>query len=782
MSPGFSFLRFLTVASVALLTGGVGFAHAQTVALPDAAAGLAQLPVESAEVIQDIRVEGAQRLEADTVVSYLTLAKGDRAASSRLDASLKALYATGLFADVKLSMEGTTLVVTIEENPIVNRVTFEGNDAVSKEDIEKEVQLKPRLVYTLPRVQKDVQRILDVYRRGGRFGAVVEPKVERLSQNRVNVIFEITEGNRTGVRLIKFIGNKHIAGSALLEAINTRESAWWRFFSTSDFYDPDRMNYDRELIRRYYLNQGYIDFRVVSAVAELTPDRQNFFLTFTLEEGARYTFGAITIKSDIKGLNGETLRKNLTTTKGDWYSADAVEKSVAKLTAALGDMQYAFVDIAPEVDKHKDTHTVNLTYHIRPSERVYIGRINISGNTRTLDKVIRREMLLAEGDPFSISKIRRSEQHIKDLGFFEDVKITPADGAQADRSDLKVEVKEKSTGEISVGAGFSTADGPLGNFTIREKNFLGKGQDARLSATLSGSTRQFDFSFTEPYFLDRDLSAGIDVFDVMSTNQNQNSYDQSTAGFSLRMGYPLSEALRQRVNYTLQKIDISNVSSTASRFIVDQEGTSLSSLVGQQLTYDKRDSKLDPTMGFFTWLNTDVAGLGGDHKFVRAKVGGTQYFPLADQYVLSATGEVGYIVGFGPPIKISDRFFLGGDTLRGFQESGVGPRDLTNGANDALGGNRFTRGSLELSMPTPLPSEMGFKGHVFTDAGTLGHTEEVAQPGDVFRDNESLRLSAGVGMSWQSPFGPLRLDLAKALLRQTYDKTELIHFSFGTKF
>ena len=755
-------------------------AFAQSSLLASGGVGLAQAVANP--VIQDIRVEGAQRLEADTVSSYLTLAKGDAAVPEKIDASLKALYATGLFADVNLAMDGTTLVVKIVENPVVNRVTFEGNDEVSKEDIEKEVQLKPRLVYTLPRVQKDVQRILDVYRRGGRFGAVVEPKIERLEQNRVNVIFEITEGDRTGVRLIKFIGNAHYNDEALRDVVNTRESAWWRFFTSSDFYDPDRMNYDRDLLRRFYLGEGYADFRVVSSVAELSPDRKDFFLTFTVEEGARYKFGKVSIASEIKGLDPEKLRENLTTKQGDWYNADAVEKTVAKLTAALGDMQYAFVVITPDVDRHKDKRVVNLTYRIKPGERVYIGRINVSGNERTLDKVIRREMQLAEGDPFSITKVRRSEQNIKDLGFFQDAKVTPVDGAQPDRADLKVEVKEKSTGEISVGAGFSTTDGPLGDFSIRERNFLGKGQDVRLSATVSGVTKQFDFSFTEPYFMDRDLNTGFDLFHVMRNNQSQSSYDETNTGFTLRMGYPLSEALRQRLNYTLQQDDISNVATTASRFIRDQEGTSLMSLVGNELKYDARDSKLDPTAGFMTWLNTDFAGLGGDHKFLRVKVGGTQYIPLSEKYILSTTAEAGYIWGMGHPVMISDRFFIGSDTLRGFQYAGIGPRDLTNGADDALGGNRFTRGSVELTMPTPLPNEMGFKSHVFTDAGTLGQTDEVAQAGDVFMNEEKLRLSLGMGLSWQSPFGPLRLDFAEPILKQTYDKKELIHFSFGTRF
>ena len=734
------------------------------------------------DVVQEIRIEGAQRLEPDTVVSYLTVTKGDHATQEKLDASLKALFATGLFTDVSLSMEGSTLVVKVDENPIIDRVTFEGNDAVSKDDLEKEVQLKPRLVYTLPRVQRDVQRILDLYRRSGRFAATVEPKLVKLEQNRVDLVFEINEGKRTGIRSIKFVGNLHYGDDDLRQIINTRESAWWRFFSSTDYYDPDRMNYDRELLRKFYLNEGYVDFRVSSAVAELTPDRGDFFLTFTLDEGPRYKFGKIKLISDIKGLKSDDLEKYLTTKQGDWYNADQIDKSISKLTTVLGDMQYAFVNITPTPDRHKNNLTVDLTYTVKQGERVYIGRIDISGNQRTIDKVIRREMQLAEGDPFNSTEIHRSEQRLKDLGFFESVKVTPVDGAQPDRANVKVEVKEKSTGEVSVGAGFSSTDGPLGDFTISEHNFMGKGQDARFGATVSGRTKQVTTSFTEPHFMDRDLSAGVDLFANQTNNQDLSSYNTDTAGFTLRMGYPLSEQLRQRLNYSFHDDTISDVPSTASIYIMDQAGTSVTSSVGQTLTYDARDSKLDPTLGFISHLDTDVAGAGGSRKWFKARLGGTQYYPLAEKWVVSGTAEVGEIWGIGEPTKINERFFLGGDTLRGFEYAGIGPRDLSSSNQDALGGDRFSRGTLELTTPTPFPPEIGLKGHIFVDGGTLGSIPENAQPGDVLAKDETLHVSTGVGVTWASPFGPVRLDFAQPIIYQTYDKIEHIHFSFGTQF
>ncbi|MER2520418.1 MAG: outer membrane protein assembly factor BamA [Bdellovibrionales bacterium] len=735
-----------------------------------------------AELVQSIQIEGAQRLETETVMSYLTLSKGDLATAEKLDASLKTLYATGLFADARLIMDDGTLIVTVEENPIINRVAFEGNDAVTKEDLEKEVQIRARQVYTLPRAQRDVQRILDLYRRSGRFAAVVTPKIVKLDQNRVDLVFEISEGQRTGVRNIAFVGNRAFDESDLREVINTRESAWWRIFSSSDYYDPDRLSYDKETLRKYYLTEGYVDFRVLSGVAELTPDRGDFFITFTIDEGPRYRFGKISIKSEIKGVDGESFRAMLLTKNGDWYNSEQVEKTITKLTNLLGDRQYAFVQIVPDITRNKDSLTVDLTYDIKQGERVYIGRIDVSGNNNTVDKVIRRQMQLAEGDPFNVTKVHKSEQNLKDLGFFEEAKVTPSDGAQPDRANLKVEVKEKSTGEVSIGAGFSSTDGPLGDFSISEHNFMGQGQDVRFGATVSGRTKQVDTSFTEPYFLDRDLSAGVDAFRTQTDYQDLSSYDTTSTGFGLRLGYALSPEVRQRLNYSFHNDTITNVPSTASLYVVEQQGTTITSSVGQEIAWDTRDSRLEPTLGFITRLNTDVAGAGGSRKWLKAKLTGTQYYPIAERWIISGTAEAGQIWGLDGPTRINERFFLGGDSLRGFAYAGLGPRDINGENQDALGSSRYLRGTTELTMPTPLPPEFGLKAHIFVDGAIPGSTGEGSIIGSAIASNESLRLSSGIGMTWVSPFGPVRLDLAKAILRESYDKTELIHFSFGTKF
>lgn len=771
------------------LAGSLALLVAMTAApLP----ALAQAPGEGAEfsgpaasggTISRIDVRGTQRIEPDTVVSYLTVSPGDSFTAESLDGSLKALFATGLFADVQLGREGSVLVVQVAENPIVNRIAFEGNRRIDDTQLEAEISSKPRVVYTRTRVQSDVDRILEIYRRSGRFAARVEPQIIELEQNRVDLVFEIDEGPLTTVREITFVGNREFSQSRLKEEIQTQESAWYRFLSTSDTYDPDRVTFDRELLRRFYLKRGYADFRVVSAVAELTPDREAFFLTITVEEGDRYKFGTVDIDSSLRELDPEAVRGELTTHEGDWYNSEEVENSVNALTSAVGDLQYAFVDVRPRVRRNREEKTIDLTYEVKEGPRVFVERIDISGNMRTEDRVIRREMLLAEGDPFNTSAMRRSERRVRDLGFFEKVTVNTVQGSAPDQTVVDVQVVEQSTGEISIGAGYSSTDGALADFAVRERNFLGKGQDVRFGTSLSQRTQEFDISFTEPYFLERDLSAGVDLFRTTRDNQSESSFDEKQTGFTLRLGYPLSPSLRQRVNYTLKEVDINDVDSDASRFIRDQEGKYITSSVGQDLTYDKRDSRIDPTDGYFITLSNDLAGLGGDAEYLRNRLSGAVYFPVLEQVVLTVSGEAGITWGLGDEeVRINDRFFLGGQTLRGFDSAGVGPRDLTGGSDDALGGTKFYRSTVELGFPLGLPEELGIQGHTFADAGSLWDADAEAQPGEDFRDENKLRVSVGAGVSWRSPVGPIRVDLAKAVKKQDYDETEVFRFSFGTRF
>src|SRR5215471_11734438 len=508
------------------------------------------------EPIANIRVEGNQRIEADTVISYMQLSAGDRFEAPKIDRALKNLFASGLFADVSFRREGNDLVVHVVENPIINRLAFEGNSHIKDADLQNEVQLRPRVVYTATKVQADAKRILDIYRRSGRFAATVEPKVIPLDQNRVDLVFEIHEGDITEVRRIDFVGNKVFDDSELRTQILTKESAWYRFLTTSDTYDPDRLTVDRENLRNFYLKNGYADFRVVSSVAELSPDRNAFFITFTVEEGERYKFGPINVKTTLKDLDPESLRKDITTVEGDWYDASEVEKTSNAISDRVGDLGYAFVDVKPEVEKDREKKTIALTYNIQEGPRVYVERIDINGNVRTLDEVIRREFRVVEGDAFNSSKIRRTRQRIQNLGFFSKVDLKTLPGSSPDRTVVEVNVEEQSTGELSFGAGYSTSEGPVGNVGIRERNLLGRGQDLRLDFVISGARLQLNFSFTEPYFLDQDISAGLDAYRTETDRTSDFTYNEKNLGGGFRFGWDWSEFLRQNVRYHVSDDEI----------------------------------------------------------------------------------------------------------------------------------------------------------------------------------------------------------------------------------
>ncbi|MGE3743142.1 MAG: outer membrane protein assembly factor BamA, partial [Geminicoccaceae bacterium] len=471
------------------------------------------LRAQTAGVISRVVVEGNQRIEPSTVESYLAIRAGEPYDAQKVDDSIKSLYATGLFEDVAIQLQGDQLVVRVTENPIINRIAFEGNKRLDTKVLESEIQLRPRVVYTRARVQNAVNRILELYRRNGRYAAKVEPKIIELDQNRVDLVFEISEGPTTGIGGIAFIGNEAYSDSTLRGVIQTRETAWYRFLSSDDTYDPDRLSFDEELLRRFYNARGYADFQVISAVAELTPDGKSFYITFTLEEGPQYTFGEVKVDTTLEDLGVEQLERLVATESGETYDADEVEATIQALTDEVGRLGYAFVDIQPQLRKDPEKLTVDLTYQINEGQKVYVERIDISGNVRTLDKVIRREFRLAEGDAFNTALLRRSQQRLRNLGFFESVDITTEQGSAPDKVVIKTKVVERSTGELSFGAGFSTDDGVLGDIRLSERNFLGRGQDLRANLTVSQRRQLIDISFTEPYFLDRDLAAGFDLFD-----------------------------------------------------------------------------------------------------------------------------------------------------------------------------------------------------------------------------------------------------------------------------
>lgn len=727
--------------------------------------------------IGEILVEGNQRIEDATVRSYMRLRSGDPYDPGLVDQSLKTLFATGLFADVSIRRQGADLVITVVENPIINRLAFEGNRRIDDETLEQEVQLRPRVVYTRSRVQADVQRLLQVYRRNGRFAAQIEPKVIQLEENRVDLVFEVTEGDITGVQKINFIGNRVFKDDRLKTEIATKETRWYRFLSSNDTYDPDRLTLDRELLRKFYLSRGYADFRVSSAVAELARNRKSFFITFALDEGEMYTFGAIDIETSLKDLDPTTLRGSLSVFEGGEYNAEEVEKSIENLTFAVGQQGYAFVDIKPRVKRDREARTIAVTFQINEGPRVYVERINVVGNVRTLDEVVRREFRLVEGDAFNAAKIRRSRTRIRRLGYFDKVDITRERGSAPDKVVLNVEVEERSTGELSFGVGVSSAESVLGDISIRERNLLGRGQDLEASFSLSTQRQQVNLSFTEPYFLDREIAAGFDVFKIERDLQDRSNFDQESVGGTLRAGFSITELLRQGVRYTLKEEEISSVGLDTSEFIRFQEGGVITSSVGYDLTFDTRDERFEPNEGVIIRGGQDIAGLGGDARYVRTSLLWAYYYPFTEGYVGSLTINGGAIYGLGYDITVTDRYFVGGDNFRGFESGGLGPRDLDT--DDSVGGNAFYVGTASFRFPLSISEDLPITGRVFSDFGTLSGVDG---RGSGLEDSGLIRASVGVGVSWRSPFGPIRVDIAAPVRKESYDKEELFRFSFGTRF
>ncbi len=750
------------------------------VALAAALLALAPPPVAAQEGvrIREVVISGNQRVERATIESYLQLRRGDPFSAAALDASLKNLFATGLFEDVRMRRDGDRLVVEVVENPIVNRVAFEGNRAIEDAALEAEVGIRPRLVFTRARVQEAVTRILDLYRRSGRFSARVEPKIIQLEQNRVDLVFEIDEGPVTKVGGISFVGNEAFADSTLRGVIQTVEAAWWRLFTADDTYDPERLQFDQELLRRFYNARGFADFQVVSAVAELTPDGREFYITFTLDEGPVYKFGKIDIQSRVPDLAPEQLAASLQAREGTVFNADQLEATVQRLTDQLGSLGYAFTQIDLVQRKNREERTVDVTFDVREGPRVYVERIDISGNLRTLDSVIRREIRLAEGDAFNAALLRRSRQRIINLGFFETVDVRNEPGSAPDRTVVKVRVSERSTGELSFGAGYSTSDGPLGDVRFRERNLLGRGQDVTANFTLSARRQNIQFSFTEPWFLDREFAAGFDIFRTKTDFQSESNFDETVTGGTLRGNYALTEDLRHGVRYSLKRTQIQDVDDDASPFIRDEEGARWTSAIGHSLTYDRRDQRFLPSEGYLLRLDQEIAGLGGDSRYLRHEGFADWYYAFAPDWVLNLAASAGHIVGFaGEDVTLSERFFKGGSSFRGFSFAGIGPRDRRT--DDALGGNVYYIGTAELRFPLGLPKELRIFGRTFLDVGTL---TEIDIDDPQIADSGDLRASVGVGMSWLSPLGPLAIDLGFAIRKEDEDETETFRLSFGTRF
>ncbi len=731
-----------------------------------------------ADTIEHMNIQGNQRIEDATIIAYLGIKEGDTFDNSTINEGMKRLFATGFFTDVKMLRDGTVLIVEVEENPVINEVVFEGNEQLETEDLENEITLQPRSVYTRTKVQEDVERLLTIYRRSGRYTATITPQVIVRDQNRIDLIYKIQEGPVAKVQEINFIGNERFSSSELQGVIRTSESEWYQFLSSDDIYDPDRLKFDQEMLRRYYVSQGYADFQVKSAHAELSPARDAFYITFVLEEGPLYTLSDVKVDSRLRGSEDVPFSDIILTEAGETYDASLIQESVDALTQQLGNLGYAFVEIEPLLNRNRDKNTIDLTYRIKPGPRVYVERINITGNVRTLDEVIRREFRLAEGDPYNASQLARSEQRLNNLGFFGRVSVSTERGSTPDRTVINVNVEEQSTGEVNIGGGFSSVDGVLADFGVKESNFLGRGQELHAQFTLASRRQQAQVGFTEPYFLGRELAAGFDVFSTRYDFQDESSYDLDRKGINLRTAYNIKERLQHSIYYSFESNEITDVQPFTSRFIRDQEGTNTTSAIGHALVYDDRNNSFNPTDGYYVRLSQEAAGVGGNSKYLRHELRSSYFYPIAKEWTFSLFGTAGNTYGYSDEdIRINDRFFVGGDLIRGFDNAGIGPRDITT--NDALGGNTYYAGSMEVRFPLGLPEEVGLTGAAFVDAGSLFGVDEV---GPEVRDSSALRASVGIGFAWASPFGPIRLDIASPFLKEPEDETEIFRIDFGTRF
>ncbi|WP_232476003.1 outer membrane protein assembly factor BamA [Flavisphingomonas formosensis] len=745
--------RLASALLIGTILGGTSALAQSTTATPAAPPVAPPAAAPVAGVVKSITVSGSQRIEPDTVRSYLSFKAGDSYTRETLDQALKDLYATELFADVQIRDDGGALTILVRENPVINRIVLEGNKAVKDDKIRPEIHLAPREIFTRSKARADVQRIIELYRRQGRFAATVEPQMVQLDQNRVDIVFQITEGKKSKVRQINIIGNQKFGDGRLRQEMATKQSRPWRIFSSSDSYDPDRLAYDQQKLRQFYLTQGYADFNVVSALAELTPDKRDFIITYVVEEGERYKFGDINVDSDIRDLKPADLQPLVKMHKGDWYNAKMVEDTVDLINQTAGLLGYAFADTDPQFDRDKDTRTMAVTFKVNEAPRVYVERVDINGNTHTQDKVIRREFRLAEGDAFNSFKVKRSRDRIQSLGFFQDkLEIDQKQGSAPDRVILTTNVEEKSTGELQVSAGYSSLERFIVNLGITEHNFMGKGQEVRASADWSKYSKSVNLGFTEPYLFDKNIAIGGDVyrrdynsFNYLNGNDRQTTYSQSTTGFQVRLGVPLTEYWSTALRYTLNYDDVSLDKGTyytdgkcdpilAGRYLCDAIGKRLTSSVGYSLVYDNLNNRIRPSAGRRIILSQDFAGLGGDVRYIRSTINAKQYWGIGNGFIFSLSGEGGVIFGLGQSVRLTDRFFLGDPQMHGFDIRGVGPRIIrrytdptstgTDKTDDALGGNKYYQGRAELEIPLGAGArELGLRPSIFADIGAVWGTK-----------------------------------------------------------
>lgn len=739
-------------------------------------------------------IRGNERVDVETITSFLSaLLPADKSAKKNkkvskqdIDEALKKLYESDLFSDAKITQESGHLIVEVKENPIISDIKFSGNKKVDDEALKGEISLKKRGIFTKSKLQSDLKRINDIYLKSGRFLTKIEPKIIQKEQNRVEIIFEIFEGQKAKISNIYFVGNLNFSDQDLLDEISTKKSKWYKFFSSSDVYDSDRIEFDKEKLRRFYGAKGYADFTALSAIAQITPNKEKFFITFLLEEGIKYNIGEINIVNHIAKFDASILEKEILIKKGRVYNSELIEKTVDAMVKIMSEKSYAFAHIEPVLKRNKEQKIIDIDFVIEETPPIYINEIHISGNTRTLDEVIRRELRFRDGDAYNINKINRSKQRLENLGFFERVEFNTKRIGNTDKIDLEIVVKEKKTGELNLGVGYSTVNKLTANIGIKERNLMGTGQELGVNVQHSYSGLTSELNYTKPYFMGRPIDAGFDIFQYDLSKRNTLVYDQKTNGITFRGDYSITEFLKHQIHYSYRQENISNVDSTASLNIQYLKGNFTHSTVGHSLLYDKRDNRLNPTSGYYLSLSQDYTGVGGYIHNMKYEGSSGYYIPtFTDEFVLKFLARGGYIDGLGQDVRSNDSFFLGGNNFRGFQFAGMGPRTISNGSavgGSVIGGKTYYVGTAEFKFPLGLPRELGINGALFSDNGTVKGVDQINKKGANVADSGSLRSSYGLSIIWTSPMGPIRLDFAHVVKKEQYDLTQTFRFNFGTSF
>jgi outer membrane protein insertion porin family len=753
------------------------------------ALGLLLLAAPPARAAEAIEVQGNRRIEAATIRSYF--APADRPLDEKaVDAGLKALYASGLFTDAKVARAGDHVVVTVVEAPVIDRIAFEGNHALKDKDLSDGMKSKVRGGLIPATVQADVTRLTELYRHAGRFDARVVPKTVAHGDDRVDLIFEIAEGAKTTVKRIDFVGNGAIAAWRLKGVIKTGQSGLFSFLTGSDLYDPDRIEADRDLLRRYYVDHGFADARVAAARAEVDPAARGIVVTFAVEEGAPYRFGKVEVASSIAQVDGRSLEGVLEARAGDTYDAALVERTVDDLAIALAKRGQPFAAVRAQARRDPQARTVDLAFAIEPAPPRYVERINIRGNGKTRDYVIRREFDLGEGDAYNRALIDRAERRLKALDFFKSVKIITEPGSAADRVIVNVDVAEQETGEWNFGVGYSTVDGVVGNVSLSERNFLGLGQYVKAATTYGQYTKSLGLSFVQPDVLDSRASLGVDLFGRQTSQSSYQSYGSTNYGTGVRLGLPITDELSAQLRYTIYNqsvsIDPSQVSGTISLPIQEAAaaGPAWVSMIGYSFLFDTRDNKRSPTDGVYAEYKQDIAGLGADVNFIKTSEDARYYHAITGDVTGIARVQSGWLTPWGgQDVPLLNRFFGGPTLVRGFAPNGIGPRDLTPGSTrDNIGGTAFWGTSAEAQASIPyLPSDFALKFAVFADAGSVWGGGNVPALSQSFTVGSAgvMRSSVGAGLIWGSPFGPIRVDYAMPITKTSYDVTQRMSFSAG---